>query len=64
MKDASGPEVRNRDEHFIDMAFELSTRSPDPSTKHGCVIVSPAWSLTSRTVCRSSSTASVIPGQS
>lgn len=27
------------DEYFLDIARVVSTRSPDPNTKHGCVIV-------------------------
>lgn len=27
------------DEYFLDLAEQVSRRSPDPSTKHGCVIV-------------------------
>lgn len=29
------------DEYFLKMAEQVSTRSPDPNTKHGCVLVSP-----------------------
>jgi dCMP deaminase len=27
------------DEYFLDLAEQVSRRSPDPSTKHGCVLV-------------------------
>lgn len=27
------------DEYFLNLAVEVSRRSPDPSTKHGCVLV-------------------------
>lgn len=27
------------DEYFLEMAFVVSKRSPDPSTQHGCVLV-------------------------
>jgi len=27
------------DEYFLDLAEQISRRSPDPSTKHGCVLV-------------------------
>src|SRR3954454_8080029 len=27
------------DEYFLTMAEQVSSRSPDPSTKHGCVLV-------------------------
>jgi dCMP deaminase len=28
------------DEYFLQLAEQISTRSPDPNTKHGCVLVS------------------------
>jgi dCMP deaminase len=37
----SQPERPTWDEYFLQLAEQVSTRSPDPSTKHGCVIVSP-----------------------
>ena len=29
------------DDYFLQLAEQISTRSPDPNTKHGCVLVSP-----------------------
>ena len=31
--------IPNWDDYFVGIAFAVSKRSPDPSTKHGCVIV-------------------------
>ena len=28
------------DEYFLTLAEQVSTRSPDPNTRHGCVLVS------------------------
>ncbi len=38
-KMASAPERPSWDEYFLDLAEQVSRRSPDPSTKHGCVLV-------------------------
>ncbi|MHC4992639.1 MAG: hypothetical protein ACYTGC_16840 [Planctomycetota bacterium] len=29
------------DQYFLALAEQVSTRSPDPNTKHGCVLVAP-----------------------
>lgn len=42
MSNSSTPSPATRpswDQYFIDLAEQVSRRSPDPSTKHGCVLV-------------------------
>jgi dCMP deaminase len=35
------PDRPSWDDYFLQLAEQVSRRSPDPSTKHGCVLVSP-----------------------
>ena len=44
------PTTRTRptwDEYFLKMAQQVATRSPDPSTQHGCVLVGPDYRVIS-----------------
>jgi dCMP deaminase len=39
MDSSSNLERPNWDQYFLDLAEQVSRRSPDPHTKHGCVLV-------------------------